>query len=159
MKTRYVSCIKYYNFLRANKLAPLSVKLKVLKACVINSLLFNCETFGDNIPKDLEKTYNKLLRCTFNVRVNTPILTLFVESVFLPLKSLILARQLKFFTRYKQGLLTQTRRVELFNSLIEEPSTFLQHYINICNKYNSPKEIYDDGIKEVHEKIREFADG
>ena len=37
MQTRYVSCIKYYNFLRDNKLVPLSVKIKVLKACVVNS--------------------------------------------------------------------------------------------------------------------------
>ena len=50
VQTRCVSC----NFLRANKLAPPSVK--------INSLLFNCETFGDMVPNELEKTYNKLLR-------------------------------------------------------------------------------------------------
>ena len=127
VQTRYVSCIKYYNFLRANKLAPPSVKIKVLKACVVNSLLFNCETFGDMVPNELEKTYKKLLRCTFNVRTNTSILTLYIESGFLPIKALILSRQLKFFFRYKEGLLMQTRRVDLFNRLMEEPNAFLQH--------------------------------
>ena len=33
MKKRYVSCIKFYNFCRENRLAPLSVEIKVLKAC------------------------------------------------------------------------------------------------------------------------------
>ena len=46
MVTRYKACIKYFNFLRSNQFAPLFVKIKVLKACVINSLLYNCETFG-----------------------------------------------------------------------------------------------------------------
>ena len=38
MEVRYKSCVKYYNFLKANSLAPLVVKLKVLKACVVNGL-------------------------------------------------------------------------------------------------------------------------
>ena len=158
MEKRYVSCIKYYNFLRANKLAPLYVKIKVLKACVINSLLFNCETFGNTIPKDLEKTYNKLLRYTFNVRANTPKLILYIESGFMPVKALILARQLKFFNRYKEGILMQTRRGEVFNLLVEEPSAFLQHYINISSQYNSPKEIYKEYCVNVQNKIRDFAE-
>ena len=57
MKERYKACIKYFNFLRENRLAPLIIKLKVLKACVVNNLLTNCEAFGHCIPKDLEKTY------------------------------------------------------------------------------------------------------
>ena len=100
MDSRYKSCIKYYNFLRANQFAPLIIKLKVLKACVINSLLYNCETFGHLIPSDLEKTCNKLLRRTLNVRSNTPALTLYVESGFLPINALIHAMQLKLLTWY-----------------------------------------------------------
>ena len=121
---------------------------------MVNSLLFNCETFGGNIPKDLEKTYNKLLRCAFNVRMNTPILTLYIESGFLSVKALILARQLKIFTRYKEGLLTPSRRVELLNRLMEEPTAFLQHYIDITSKYNSPKDIYEESNKDLQIKIR-----
>ena len=158
MQTRYISCIKFYNFLRANKLAPLSVKLKVLKACVVNSILFNCETFGSNTPKDLDKIYQKLLKCTFNVRMNTPILTLFVESGFMPIKTLILTRQLKFFNRYKQGLLRQSPRVELFNRLMVNPTSYLKHYIDISNKYNSIKEIYEESSSNIKNEIRNHAE-
>ena len=84
MEARYKSCIKFYNFLRENKFAPLVIKRKVLRACVVNSQLYNCETFGNLIPNDLEKTYDKLLRRTLNVRTNTPALTSYVESGFLP---------------------------------------------------------------------------
>ena len=46
---RFSCCIKYFNFIRSNKLAPNSVKLKVLEACVISTLLYNCETFGQHV--------------------------------------------------------------------------------------------------------------
>lgn len=89
MDIRYKSCIKYsiFNFLSSHQLAPLFVKIKVMKACVINSLLYNYETFGHCIPKDLEKIYNKLLCRTFNVQSNTPSLLLYIKSGFFTCKS------------------------------------------------------------------------
>ena len=158
MDARYKSCIKYFNFLRANQLAPLCVKIKVLKACVINSLLTNCETFGHCIPKDLEKTYNKLLRRTLNVRSNTPSLLLYIESGFLPIKALIIARQLKFFNRYKEQLTGNTCRVQMFHRLLGEPTNYLQHYIDISTKYPSVADVYRESKEEVKQQIRDLAD-
>ena len=157
MVERYKSCIKFFNFLRANQLAPLSVKLKVMKSCVVNSVLHNCETFGGKIPTTLEKTYNKLLKCTLGVRVNTPTLTLYIESGFLPIRAVIIARQWKFYTRYKEGLMRRSPKVDLFNRLLSEPTDFLQHYIDITSKYNSVEDIYKEFKEEVQRKIRELA--
>ena len=47
MTKRFKSVIKFYNFLRSNIIAPIKVKLKVLKSCVFSSLLYNCETWGN----------------------------------------------------------------------------------------------------------------
>ena len=71
---RFKSCIKYYNFLRSNKRAPLSVKLEVLKACVVLSALHNCEAFGHKMPIDLETEHFKLIKSTLGVGQSTPIL-------------------------------------------------------------------------------------
>ena len=132
MEARYKSCIKYYNFLKANSLAPLVVKIKVLKACVVNGLLYNCETFGNRIPEGLEKMYDKLLRRTFNVRNNIPSLILYIESGFLPIKTLILARQWNFYSRYKSCATgEETPRVELFKRLLAEPSDYIQPWTTI----------------------------
>ena len=158
MQTRYTSSIKYFNFLKANQLAPLSVKLKVLKACVVNSLLYNCETFGNTIPYNLENTYNKLLRCTFNVRTSTPTLTLYIESGFLPIKALITARQLKFFNRYKECHPRNSLRVDLFHRLMGERIEYIQHYVDISNKYNKVVDVYKASIDDVKRKIRKFAE-
>ena len=157
MVTRYKSCIKYFNFLRSNQFAPLFVKIKVLKACVVNSLLYNCETFGHCIPKDLEKTYNKLLRRTFNVRSNTPALLLYIESGFLPIKAIILARQLKFFKRYLDRLTGNTPRVQMFQRLMGEPTKYLKHYIDLNAKYDSEADVYREFAEDVKRQIRELA--
>ena len=46
MTKRYVAVHKFYNFIRANKLAPISAKLNVLCACVTSSLLHNRKHSG-----------------------------------------------------------------------------------------------------------------
>ena len=158
-EARYKACIKYYNFLRENKLAPLVVKLNVLKACVINSFLYNCETFGNLIPTDLEKTYNKLLRRTLNVRQNTPVLTLYVESGFLPITALIHARQLKFFRRFSDRITSMnTPRAQLYARLMSEPTSYLQHYIDLDGKYDSPEDIYKRASEDVRVKLKRCVD-
>ena len=157
IQVRYKSCIKYFNFLRANQLAPLAVKIKVLKGCVVNSLLYNCETFGNDVPPDVEKQYIKLLKSTFGVRTNTPTLTLYVETGFLPIKAVILARQWKFFQRYKEGLITGTPRAKLFDRILAEGNEYVQHYINLSQKYSCTDDIYREYSVMVKHKIRTLA--
>ena len=50
---RYSSCLKFFNFCRDNKLAPVGINIKVLKANDVNILLHNYETFGDKLPEGL----------------------------------------------------------------------------------------------------------
>ena len=64
LKERYTNVIKFFNLIRSNRCAPISIKLKVLSSCVLSTLLYNCETFGNKLPKGIEKLYLKLLRHT-----------------------------------------------------------------------------------------------
>ena len=89
LKHRFKNCIKFFNFIRANKHAPAALKLKVLSSCVTSTLLYNCETFGPKILKGLEQLYFKLIKAALNIRPNTPNLIALIESGFLPLKALI----------------------------------------------------------------------
>ena len=104
LELRFKNCLKFFNFIRANRLAPIAVKLKVLMACVMSTLLYNCETFGANLPKGLETLYYKLIKSALNVRPNTPNHIVLIESGLLPLRALILKRQLKFFRKFKLSL-------------------------------------------------------
>ena len=157
MSKRYASCIKFYNFCRENKLAPLSVKIKVLKACVMGSLLYNCETFSWKIPRELEMVYHKLIRCVLQVRSNTPTLLLYIESGLLPLKALIESRQFKFFHRFLTTIIPISARQLSFNKLKEDPSPYLKHYIQLTEKYDSHHDIYKIHLTRIKEKIRNYA--
>ena len=98
-KKRFHAINKFYNFLRNNKLAPISVKLKVLEACVFSALLHNCETFANKIPDGFRMMYFSLIKSSLGVRANTPNLLVLLESNMQSLESMIYSRQLGFFIR------------------------------------------------------------
>ena len=157
MNKRFHSCIKFFNFCNENKLAPLSVRLKTLKGCVMMSLLHNCEAFGDKVPKSLDAIYHKLIRTALRVRTNTPTLLLYVESGLLPIKALIEARQYKFFNRFQESLDPDGDRATVFNELMQDPSNYLKHYCTLHRKYNDHHEIYRSHIEEVKSRIHNHA--
>ena len=159
MLKRYPSVIKFYNYIRANRIAPLSVKLKVLNACVLNCLLYNAETFGDRIPEGLESTYMDMLKCAFDVRQSTPNLLMFVESGLLPIKALIHARQLKFYRRLLSTVEPEERRLKLVDGLNEGSATsYLQHYVNLDAQYTSENDIYKEHSDDIKQRIRDNAE-
>jgi len=153
MKKRYKNVIKFLNYLKNNKYAPLVVKLKVLKACVVSTLLYSCEAFGKKIPEGLEGIYVKLIKAALNVRSSTPNNIVMIEAGMLPIKYLIWSRQLNYFRTFKKSLKENSVRKNLFEELIERPTPFLKHYIDLDTKYESAKKIYEEGINVVKENI------
>ena len=154
MTKRFKSCIKFFNFCRENKLAPVSVRLKTLRACVMSSLLYNCVAFGNKLPRRLETTYNKLIRAALQNRNTTPSLVLYVESGLLPIKALVEARQYKYYTRFATTLGDDSERKFVFDSLCDDPPPYLKHYMSLEETYNSHHEIYQHHTNIVKTKIR-----
>ena len=84
---------------------------------------------------------------------------MYIEAGFLPIKALILARQFNFFKRYRERTLeSETRRAELFARLLDEPTSYLQHYLNFFEKYENAEQIYKEAAEEVRSKLVSFAD-
>ena len=124
---------------------------------MVGSLLHNCETFGDSVPKDLESTYVKMLKSCLNVRVNTPNELLFIESGFLPIKAVIYCRQLKFYKRFQKTVQPQSRRDKVFRFLLQHQTTYLRHYETLTRKYSSTAEIVTEFRDEVKSRIVRYA--
>ena len=141
MTKRFVAVHKFYNFLRSNKLAPLSVKLEVLRACVTSALLHNCEAFGPTVPKQLESTYFSLIKACLGVRVSTPNKLVLIESGMPTLESMILSRQLNFFTKYVGNLKEGTPRKEVFDTIVESGCDYMMHYVQLLNTYHSKNDV------------------
>ena len=121
-------------------------------------MLHNCETFGSYIPKELESTYLKLLKACFSVRSSTPEFILYTESGFLPLRSIIYARQLKFYKRFRDSIKSDSRRGKAFRLLLENKTNFLKHYEDLLSKYSSEKDIILESRNNMKTKIYELAD-
>ena len=126
----------------------------------MSSLLHNCEAFGPDIPKDLESTYVKLLKACFKVRSNIPNIILYVETGFLPIKYIVYVRQFNFYQRLLDGMEANSRREKTMNKLLEIPSKFLKHYVSLVAKYDSGKDILNEGLDFIKQNIRtRVADG
>ena len=125
----------------------------------MSTLLYNCETFGPELPKDLEKLYHKLIKSAMNVRPNTPYMIVLIESGLLPLRALIWKRQLKFFRRFKKSLGDNSTRRTVFEKLLLEDNQtdFIKHYIMLDNKYTHPDDIYTEALSDIRSYIREKA--
>lgn len=157
IKKRFPSCIKFFNFCHENKLAPLSVRLKALRVCVMSSVLNNCEAFGPRLPDKLETIYNKLIRTALQVRTNTPALILYIESGLLPIRALVEARQYKYFGRFQDSLKPRAERKLVFDGLLLDPSDFLKHYTELSETYQNHREIYQHHLNSVKDRIRDHV--
>ena len=155
--SRFKACIKFFNFLKANKTAPISIKLKVLKSCVVSNLLYNCETFGKNVPKELNKYYFSLMKSAIGVRKSTPNDNVLIECGFLPLEALVYARQLAFYRKFKEMLKPQSSRYLLFLKLLEKCPSYLKHYIDLDERYNGKNDIYFEYLNKTKDNIRNLA--
>ena len=55
LKGRFNNIIKSFNFIPSNRTAPISIKLQVLSSCVLNAILYNCETLRAKLTDGIEK--------------------------------------------------------------------------------------------------------
>ena len=158
MEKRYIAVHKFYNFIRANKLAPIHVKLKVLQACVTSSLLHNCETFGNKIPRELEQTYYSLIKCCLRVRASTPNKLVLIESNMPTIHSMIYSRQYNFFNKFIAQLTEDSSRKVVFDTIKQPKNDFIMHYTDLITRYNSKKDIQQYFHQKLCSEIRYSAE-
>ena len=156
---RFKNCIKFFNFVRNNRFAPLLIKRKALTACVTNALLHNCEAFGDRLPTGLVPLYFKLVRSALNVRPNTPNEIVLIEAGLLPLEALVRKRQLKFFRRFRKSLRENSPRKAVFDELcaLENQTFYTKHYLNLDRAYDNPNDIYKEALQKLKTTIEKKA--
>ena len=73
---------KFANVCARNYLAPLKILLKVLTSCVSSTLLYECECWGEVIPKEIEQIYRMAIKTALSIRTNTNNEIVYLESGF-----------------------------------------------------------------------------
>lgn len=136
--------IKYKNFCKSNRNAPLFVKLKVLKTCVTSSLLYACETWSSCLPNIVETSYRSGLKTALSVRDNINNEIIYTECNEYPLTCTIQKSQLSFWLKINTYINENPDSPLNFiiNIALSLNISYLKHYVNLQNKYGSPENCF-----------------
>ena len=141
IKLRQTSVVKYFAFLINNFYAPIDVKLKVLDACLLSSLLYNAETWADAKFERLEIVYKRMLKSTLGVGMTTCTEFLYVELGILSLKTRVMMKQWVFWNKV----------------LNMEDSNPIIYVINLARRYNLKEVRYYDMLVERYDSVDEIV--
>ena len=51
-----------------------------------------------------------------------------------------------------------TPRAQLFARLLSDPTSYMQHYVDLCEKYDCPANVYKKSAEDVKERLRSCAE-
>ena len=85
--------MKFFAFLRSNLNAPIDIKIKVLHACIMSSLLYNAETWANSKLNRLEVVHRRMLKSILGVGMVTCSEFLYIVLGVLPIKIQVTLKQ------------------------------------------------------------------
>ena len=65
---------------------------------------------------------------------------------------------MKFYRRFKASIHNNSIRQSVFNELLQNKTSYLNHYISLDEKYGSPNEIYVEAMEHLRTFIRNKAE-
>ena len=157
IKEREKQFSRFQAFLRENYNAPLSVKEKVLEACVTSAVLNNCEAWGNANLSAVEILYRKALKRMLGVRKTVCNEFPYIELGKPTLTSLVQKRQYKF---YKNCTVDRDWPLQLYliRQAIDARCPFINHYAKLVEKYDCANDITEKSLQDMRDKVRLKAD-
>ena len=131
--------IKFTNFCAKNYLAPINVKLSVLHSCVMSSLCYGSETWGNNSCDEVDVIYRMGLRTALSVRQSTCNEIIFLETGSYPISCQVKKRQFKFWKTLHQNLENDSPLKELIEKAKILKLPYILYYENLVQSFNSAK--------------------
>ena len=141
--------VKLASFLNQNEYAPISVKLKVVNACINSALTYGCEAWGSCPLNIIETLQRKALKMVLGIKTNTPNEIVYIESGCAPLKPSIYKKQLKYYRKLKNDCENNpTSSISVvFKHALDSRTTFIRHYKNLDEAFSTPEDCYRFHIK------------
>ena len=136
--------IKLSNFLYHNKSAPVMIKLKMVKACIVSSTIYSCESWGSCPFAQLETLQRKALKLALSIRQNTPNEVVYIETGIIPLKPEIYKRQLKYYRKLKSMVADNPYSdiSLIFNEANDKNIQYLRHYSQLDQRFGNVEECH-----------------
>ena len=149
--------VKLGKFISNNYLCPISIKLKVLQACVNSSLTYSCETWGATSLSQLEVLHRKTVKMALGIRTNTPNDIVMIESNCVPIISRVHQQQQTFWTKLKQDMTEHpdSPLARLVNMGLEFELPYLKHYNKLIDlRLNNIQSFGVDALTAAKSHIR-----
>ena len=147
---------KFFAFVTQNQNAPLEVKEKVLEACLVTTILNNCESWGNANLRSLELKYRKALKHLLGVRKTTCNEFPYVELAQPTLTSRVYKRQLKFFRKCLTGDDLPMQKY-IIKQAVDSRCSYINHYIQLDLKYETPDDIGTESLIRMKQLIENKA--
>ena len=148
--------VKLANFMRNNPAAPITVKRKILTACLNASLLYGSETWGGSSLRKIETVYRMAIKITFGMNSRTPNEIVFLETGLTHLKAEIYKRQHKFWSKVLKKIeMDSLSSVALiFSQALDKNTHYIRHYKNLHKDFGDADTCYNFYVKEFTDKMK-----
>ena len=157
-KKRSNITIKFTNFCSRNYLAPIKVKLAVLNSCVMSSLWYGSETWGECSFDDFDVIHRLGIKTALSVRTSTCNEIIYLEAGVYPTICTVKKRQLKFWISLCNNLHISSSLYKLIEKAKGINLPYIKYYENLATVYNSPENcerfLRTEFLASVTDKIR-----
>ena len=143
---------KFFAFLNQHHDAPIFIKEKFLESCIFSSVIYNCESWGNANLENLEKKYRKALRFMLGIRKSVCNEFPYIELGYPTLTSIVHKRQLKFYNDCQKDKDFPMQRY-IIRRGIDANCTFINHYMELDNKYNTPDDIVKESFTDLQNSV------
>ena len=147
--------IKYSNFCKIHRNAPLHTKLDILDSCMLSVLTYGCETWGQ-YAGEADTCYRAGLRTALHIRQNVNNEIIHLESGKWPTSLRVKKAQLKFWIylqeykdKFPDAALSKMLQIGMDNRL-----TYLKYYENLKSIYGDPENCRISIEREYFEQVK-----
>ena len=147
--------VKFTNFCKVNKNAPLHVKLDVLDTCVRSSLIYGCETWGTN-TSEAERCFRAGLKTALNVRQNMNNEIVHIETGRWLLSVRVKSSQLRFWQQMKNYITEhpESALAKVCSMGLQAKSPYLNHYLKLEREFGDPENCEESLTKVITEAYK-----
>ena len=149
--------VKLANFIRNNPFAPVTVKLKILKACLESSLLYGCETWGSSSLQKVETLYRKAIKITLSMSIRTPTELVYIESGLAQLKCKVYKRQYIFWKKVLADIENDnnTSIAKIYKFAIKRNLQYIRHYQKLHKDFETAELCHNYHLNEFNNKMKQ----
>ena len=138
--------------------APISVKERVLEACVSSAVFYNCESWGDAYIDCLEGMYRKALKYMLGVRTQVGNEFPYIELGKPTLKSVVQKRQYTFSKKCVGDSDWPLQRY-IIRKAMDVNCSYIRYYTRLANTFTSAAEITEKSLKSLKDEVESKANG